>query len=202
MTTKAPPPPFRREHTVSTRYDYVLWSETDDEQGAWRFVLRSVDGQHVIEADEIEPEIRGERLQLLAIVRGLEALDRPSKVALVTRSRYLYRGLTYGLREWRTQGWMWESFGRMTPVKNADLWKRLDRAATIHGIDCRTPAAIRHVRRNSQQRRSALRHATENHRSNGSYRSLWSRLGGTFGDLWHAVSGRSAEFGNRRLVCE
>ncbi len=182
---------------MSTRYDYVLWSETDDEHGAWRFVLRSVDGQQVIEADENEPEIRGERLQLLAVVRGLEALDRPANVALVTRSRYLYRGMTYGLREWSTQGWMWESFGRMTPVKNADLWKRLDRAVKIHHVECRTPAAIRHVRHRERMKRQSLREAA------GVGPSLWRKLTAGLRGLWQKASSvPSAELGNQQLVCE
>ncbi|MDA7978255.1 MAG: hypothetical protein MPJ50_05730 [Pirellulales bacterium] len=181
---------------MSTRYDYVLWSETDDDQGAWRFVLRSVDGRQAIDADEIEPEIRGERLQLLAIVRGLEALDRPAKIALVTRSRYIYRGLTYGLQQWRSQGWMWESYGRMTPVKNADLWKRLDRAATIHGIECRTPAAIRHVRRNTHQEHQPLRQAESNRRL-----PLWRRAVKTAGH-WIGNVAAAGKSRQRRLVCE
>lgn len=189
---------------MSTRYDYVLWSETDDTQGAWRFVLRSVDGQQVIEAHEIEPEIRGERLQLLAIVRGLEALDGPAQVALVTRSRYIYRGLTYGLRQWRAQGWMWESYGRMTPVKNADLWKRLERATTIHTIECRTPAAIRHVRRSEVRNRQPLEAA----RSRGAASSRvqapwWRRLAKSAGQMFqHATTNARDGLQDRRLVCE
>lgn len=84
-----------------------------------------------------EPATGGERLELLAVVRGLEALAEPAQVTLVTPSRYVTNGLTYGLDEWRTNGWTWEAFGRMVPVKNDDLWRRLDRALEVHQVHCR-----------------------------------------------------------------
>ncbi len=80
------------------------------------------------EAADAEPDAQGERLELLAVVRGLEALEQPSRVTLVTPSKYVNRGLTYGLEEWRANDWQWEHFGEMVPVKNRDLWQRVDRA--------------------------------------------------------------------------
>ena len=88
----------------------------------------------MIKAADAEPDARGERLELLAVVRGLEALDQPSRVTLVTPSRYVKRGINYGLPEWGRNGWKWEHFGEMVPVKNQDLWQRLDRALKIHRI--------------------------------------------------------------------
>jgi hypothetical protein len=73
----------------------------------------------------------------LAIVRALESLDQPSRVTLVTASRNVRRGLTYGLPLWRESAWQWERYGQMTPVKNGDLWRRIDRALAIHALDCR-----------------------------------------------------------------
>jgi hypothetical protein len=90
-----------------------------------------------LEAEDSEPEIHGERLELLAVVRGLEALDQPSRVTLMTSSRYVNRGLTYGLEEWRRNDWTWESFGEMVPVKNQDLWQRLDQALRFHRLEVR-----------------------------------------------------------------
>jgi hypothetical protein len=72
------------------------------------------------------------------VVRGLEALEQPSRVTLVTPSKYVNRGITYGLPEWRSTGWQWEHFGEMVPVKNRDLWQRVDRALDIHRVECRT----------------------------------------------------------------
>jgi ribonuclease HI len=118
---------------------YLLFSEScrNSDQGQWHFVLQSVDGSQQFEAADAEPDARGERLELLAVVRGLEALAQPSRVTLVTPSRYVNRGLTCGLAEWRTNGWRWEHYGEMVPVKNRDLWQRVDRAMQFHQLDCR-----------------------------------------------------------------
>jgi ribonuclease HI len=119
---------------------YLLFSEScrKSPQGQWRFVLQSIDGTEQLEAADAEPDARGERLELLAVVRGLEALGQPSRVTLVTPSRYVNRGLSYGLAEWRTNGWRWEHYGEMVPVKNRDLWQRVNRALEFHQLDCRT----------------------------------------------------------------
>lgn len=112
--------------------------ESEPVVGHWRFVLESLDGIEKLEADDEEPLAQGDRLELLAVVRGLEALDQPSRVTLVTPSRYVSRGLRFGLEQWRESGWLWERFGRMTPVKNCDLWQRVDRALSFHQVECRT----------------------------------------------------------------
>jgi len=119
---------------------YLLFSESrrESDRGQWRFVLQSVDGSAQLEVADDEPELAGERLELLAVVRGLEALEQPSQVTLVTPSKYVNRGITYGLPEWRSSGWQWEHFGEMVPIKNRDLWQRVDRALDYHRIDCRT----------------------------------------------------------------
>jgi ribonuclease HI len=128
---------------------YFLFSEsTTDQQpshcgvsggdvGRWRFVLEKVDGTVRFEAADEESSIDDSRLELLAVVRGLEALDEPSRVTLVTPSRYVTRGLRYRLDQWRENSWCWERFGEMTPVRNRDLWQRVDRAMKYHRIDCR-----------------------------------------------------------------
>ncbi|HUY88893.1 MAG TPA: RNase H family protein [Pirellulales bacterium] len=118
---------------------FLLFSESrgKQRQGQWRFVLQAADGSATLEANDFEPEVGGERLELLAVVRGLEALDQPSRVTLFTPSRYVNRGIAYGLDEWRGNDWTWESFGEMVPVKNCDLWQRLDRALSFHRIEFR-----------------------------------------------------------------
>lgn len=120
---------------------FLLFSEAKAENDAmpeWRFVLESESGVERMVAADHEPDVEGERLELLAVVRGLEALDRPSHVTLMTKSRYVRRGISLGLGEWRENGWRWESFGRRVPVRNADLWRRIDRALDFHRVECRT----------------------------------------------------------------
>ena len=118
---------------------FLLFSEArgKDRQGQWRFVLQAADGSATLEAADFEPEVCGERLELLAVVRGLEALDQPSNVTLFTPSKYVNRGIAYGLEEWRRNDWTWECFGEMVPVKNGDLWQRIDRALSFHRIEFR-----------------------------------------------------------------
>ncbi len=107
------------------------------EPGDWRFVLEASDGSSKVEVVEREPEIRGERLELLAVVRGLEALEQPSRVTLFTPSRYVTRGISTGLADWRDNDWQWERHGEMAPVKNRDLWQRVDRALEFHRVECK-----------------------------------------------------------------
>ena len=112
--------------------------ESSAATGNWEFVLESFDGRNRMAVTEQENEVTGQRLELLAVVRGLEALDQPSRVTLMTTSSYVQRGMRFGIPQWRDNGWQWESYGRMVPVRNADLWRRLDRALQIHQVRCRT----------------------------------------------------------------
>ncbi|MGE0608466.1 MAG: RNase H family protein [Pirellulales bacterium] len=118
---------------------YTLLAEPQDSanQPGWRFVLQTDQGKEVMSADDREHGLSPQRLELLAVVRGLEALEQPSKVTILTPSQYVSRGLAYGLEEWRNNGWTWEHFGQMVLVKNHDLWQRLDRALSIHQVECR-----------------------------------------------------------------
>ena len=118
---------------------FLLFSEArrKHRQGLWRFDLQAADGTATLEASDVEPHVFGERLELLAVIRGLEALDQPSRVTLLTPSKYVNRGMAYGIDDWRRNGWTWECFGHMVPVKNRDLWQRLDRASGFHVIDFR-----------------------------------------------------------------
>lgn len=118
---------------------YLLFSEASRDRcplPTWRFVLQNVESQRRFSAADSEPCDCGERLELLAVVRGLEALDGPARVTLVTKSRYVSRGIKKGLSEWRANGWKWERFGRIVPVRDCDLWQRVDRAMKFHEVHC------------------------------------------------------------------
>ncbi|HEY5311037.1 MAG TPA: RNase H family protein, partial [Pirellulales bacterium] len=116
---------------------FLLFSsgESGNHRGEWNFSLQAADGSATLEAGDQEHGVHGERLELLAVVRGLEALEQPSRVTLVTTSKYVNRGIAYGLEEWRGNDWTWESFGDMVPIKNRDLWQRLDQALHFHHIE-------------------------------------------------------------------
>jgi ribonuclease HI len=122
---------------------YLLFSQAHPGPGAvaaggrWHFVLQSLAGETELEAADREPA-PADRLELLAVVRGLEALEQPSRVTLVTPSNYVCHGLRFGVPEWRENDFQWERFGELKPIKNSDLWKRLDHALQIHQVDCRS----------------------------------------------------------------
>lgn len=144
---------------------YLLLADASepDEPGQWCFVLRASDGSERLEVEDIEPHVRGERLELLTVVRGLEALEHPARVTLITRSTYVREGIRYGLPEWRRNRWRWESFGEMIPVKNCDLWQRVDRAFGFHEVECRRwrldPAHQPSVRPSGASRQTDRSHA-------------------------------------------
>jgi ribonuclease HI len=117
---------------------YLLFSEAScsAESRTWRFVLQDVESRRRMVVSDEEDVTCGERLELLAVVRGLEALDGPARVTLVTKSRYVSRGLRFGMTEWRANDWQWERFGRVVPVKDHDLWQRVDRALLFHQVEC------------------------------------------------------------------
>lgn len=124
--------------------------------GSWYFRIESSTGKNELEASDEESDVSRERLELLAVVRGLEALEQPSSVTLVTSSKQVSRAVRQGLEYWRARGWKWERFGQKVPMKNGDLWQRIDRAMQIHDIRCRTyrvdTAHASHVRGTSVHR--------------------------------------------------
>ena len=73
-------------------------------------------------------------MTLLAAVRGLESIDGPASVLLLSNNRYLIRSLSESLPRWRASGFEWEQFGAKIEVQHADLWRRVDRALEIHCV--------------------------------------------------------------------
>ena len=124
-------------HDTENCSDYLLVCEataTSLSEGTWRFSLESSDGQPVFDAGDTELGDLN-RLTLLAAVRGLEAIDGPSSVTLLSHNRYLVRSLSDSLPRWRENNFVWEHFGRRIDVQHADLWRRVARALFIHRVE-------------------------------------------------------------------
>ena len=120
--------------------------------GRWQFAIETAEGQPVLEADDREPGDLN-RLTLLAAVRGLESIDGPSSVTLLSHNRYLIRSLTDSLPRWRRSDFVWDHFGRRVEVQHADLWRRIDHTLGIHEVQaCLLTARMvsRHVDRSSR----------------------------------------------------
>jgi len=98
--------------------------------GGWGAVLRYGAVEKNLSGGETPTT--NNRMELMAAIRALEALKRPSQVTLSTDSRYVMDGLTKWLKGWQRNGWMTAS---RQPVKNADLWRELIAAAEPHRID-------------------------------------------------------------------
>jgi ribonuclease HI len=98
--------------------------------GGWGVVLRWQG--HEKELKGGEPATTNNRMELMAAIRGLEALKRPSAVDLHTDSTYLRDGITKWIFSWKARGWRTAD---NKPVKNQDLWQRLEEARKPHRVE-------------------------------------------------------------------
>ena len=97
--------------------------------GGWGAVLRA--GPHEKELYGYEPATTNNRMELMAAIKSLEALKRPSKVAITTDSSYVRDGIMTWIHNWKKNGWRTAD---KKPVKNAELWKRLDELRALHKV--------------------------------------------------------------------
>ena len=98
--------------------------------GGWGVLLRFNGTEKSLKGSEADTT--NNRMELMAAIRGLEALTEPCKVKLTTDSKYVLQGLTEWMPNWKKRNWQTAA---KKPVKNVDLWKRLDAAAQPHEID-------------------------------------------------------------------
>ena len=101
--------------------------------GGWGAVLQA-GGGHEKELWGGEANTTNNRMELMAAIMALEALKRPCKVELHTDSKYVMQGITEWMRGWKARGWLTAD---KKPVKNADLWQRLDAARLRHDVKWR-----------------------------------------------------------------
>ena len=97
--------------------------------GGWGVVLRWNDT--VKELHGGDPQTTNNRMELMAAIQALEALNRPAEVQLHTDSKYLLDGITRWIKGWQRNGWLTSA---KQPVKNADLWHRLVEAMDGHEV--------------------------------------------------------------------
>ena len=100
--------------------------------GGWGVILQA--GRHEKELCGGELHTTNNRMELMAAIQALEALKRPCRVELHTDSQYLRTGITEWLAAWKARGW---KTAAKAPVKNEDLWRRLDAARARHTVDWR-----------------------------------------------------------------
>jgi len=102
--------------------------------GGWGAVLEAWEDATLIKARELSggaAETTNNRMEMMAAIMALETLERPSAITVVTDSVYLKDGITGWIHGWKKNGW---KTAAKKPVKNADLWQRLDAAQARHRV--------------------------------------------------------------------
>lgn len=102
--------------------------------GGWGVLLRAVEGDAVVKERTLnggEGNTTNNRMELLAAIHALESLSRASTITVVTDSQYVKNGVTGWIHGWKRNGW---KTAAKKPVKNAELWQRLDAAQQRHAV--------------------------------------------------------------------
>jgi ribonuclease HI len=97
--------------------------------GGWGVILRA--GGQEKELFGGEPQTTNNRMELTAVIEGLSALTRRSTVSVYTDSQYVQKGISEWIHSWKRRGWMTAD---KKPVKNEDLWRKLDEVARAHEV--------------------------------------------------------------------
>ena len=98
--------------------------------GGWGVLLRS--GAHSKEIYGGEAHTTNNRMELTAVIRALESIKRPARLRIHTDSQYVQKGISAWIHDWKRRDWRTAD---KKPVKNADLWRKLDELASGHVID-------------------------------------------------------------------
>ncbi len=102
--------------------------------GGWGALLQAKEGNAIVKERPLsggEALTTNNRMELLAAINALEALGRPTEITIVTDSTYVKNGVTSWIHGWKRNGWRTSA---KKPVKNDDLWKRLDEAQARHEV--------------------------------------------------------------------
>ena len=102
--------------------------------GGWGALLQAKSGEEVVKERALkggEAQTTNNRMELLAAINALEALEKATTITVVTDSAYVKDGITSWLANWKRRGWRTAS---KKPVKNEDLWRRLDEAQARHDV--------------------------------------------------------------------
>ena len=98
--------------------------------GGWGALLRANGAEKELYGGEAATT--NNRMELMAAIRALEALKRPSRVKLYTDSTYVMKGIQTWIHDWKRRGW---KTADKKPVKNEDLWRQLETAAARHEVE-------------------------------------------------------------------
>src|SRR3954463_6933159 len=94
--------------------------------GGWAYILHHLASGQTIDGSGAEPATTNNRMELAGVIEGLATLKRPCRVELITDSQYVAKGIVEWMPRWKAQGWQRKEKGRLKPVMNEDLWRRID----------------------------------------------------------------------------
>ena len=103
--------------------------------GGWGVLMRAMDGDEIVKQRELSGGAElttNNQMELMAAIQGLEQLKKPVRVTLTTDSQYVRQGITQWIEGWKRNGWM---TSQKKPVKNRELWQRLDAAVAEHQVE-------------------------------------------------------------------
>lgn len=102
--------------------------------GGWAYILRHPASGKSLESSGGEAETTNNRMELQALISGLEALNRRSDVEIITDSEYVARGCREWLPGWKKNGWRRREGKQLKPLKNEEHWRRLDELLNRHQV--------------------------------------------------------------------
>lgn len=124
--------------TLKKMVEFLAWTDGacsgNPGPGGWGVLMRAMDGESVVKERELsggEAETTNNRMELLAAIHALEALQRDVAITITTDSAYVKNGVTTWIHGWKKNGW---KTADRKPVKNVDLWQRLDAAQARHRV--------------------------------------------------------------------
>ena len=100
--------------------------------GGWAAILRH--GEHTKELSGSDPQTTNNRMEMTAVIEGLATLTQPCKILVEIDSEYVRNGITKWIHAWKKRGWKTTA---KQPVKNEDLWRKLDQIIAQHDIQWR-----------------------------------------------------------------
>ena len=102
--------------------------------GGWAFILRHAATGKELESSGGQRETTNNRMEMTAVIRGLEALKRGARVEIISDSIYVGKGLTEWMPKWKLNGWRRREGGQLKPIKNEELWRQLDELLSLHQV--------------------------------------------------------------------
>ncbi|MBI1390565.1 MAG: ribonuclease HI [bacterium] len=102
--------------------------------GGWAFILHHNATGTRKEAFGADKETTNNRMEMTAVIQGLSSLKRPVSVRIVTDSEYVMKGVTQWMANWKKNGWRRKTRSGWEPVKNVELWQKLDEQVQKHNV--------------------------------------------------------------------